>query len=234
MFDEIKEFMLTDNGIKILGFIVTIVVAYITAKLTSKNTKKSLTTQHFKEKGVNIQEKVLKFWCGLVMGNFNILNAYKEAIGCKDKKLIKDDTDILTEIQKESYIYSSPKTIKAIKEYMQYLYKNKTDNIESEEETTNKSKESILDYTKSKIKFSRMFVLIARIISRMKYDFTGEKVDELDIIKIKITDFNLFTRVICRIMLWYYNLKDILIKLIVIILLLIVMFIIYKNIYHIV
>ena len=74
-----------------------------------------------------------------------------------------------------------------------------------------------------------MFVLIARIISRMKYDFTGEKVDELDIIKIKITDFNLFTRAVCRIMLWYYNLKDILIKLIVIILLLLAMFIIYKN-----
>ncbi len=229
MFDEIKEFMLTDNGIKILGFVVTIVVAYVTAKLTSRNTKKSLTTQYFKEKEVNVQEKVLKFWCGLVMGNFNILNAYKEAIDSKDKKINKNDTDILTEIQKESYIYSSPKTIKAIKEYMQYLYRNKTDNIEIEEENPIKSKESILDYIKSKIKFSRMFVLIARIISRMKYDFTGEKVDELDIIKIKITDFNLFTRAVCRIMLWYYNLKDILIKLIVIILLLLAMFIIYKN-----
>lgn len=181
-----------------------------------------------KEKGVNIQEKVLNFWCGLVMGNFDILNAYKEAIVSKDKKLIKDEY-ILNEIQKESYIYSSPKTIKAIKEYMQYLYKNKTNNIETKEDTTNKSKESILGHIKSKIKFSRMFVLIARIISRMKYDFTGEKVDELDIIKIKITDFNLFTRAICRIVLWYYNLKDILIKLIIIILLLLVMFIIYKN-----
>ena len=145
MFDEIKEFMLTDNGIKILGFVVTIVVAYVTAKLTSRNTKKSLTTQYFKEKEVNVQEKVLKFWCGLVMGNFNILNAYKEAIDSKDKKINKNDTDILTEIQKESYIYSSPKTIKAIKEYMQYLYRNKTDNIEIEEENPIKSKESILD-----------------------------------------------------------------------------------------
>ena len=75
---------------------------------------------YFKEKGTEIQEKVLRFWCGLFMNNFKIVDSYREAF--KDKK-INNDTDILINIQKESYVYCSSKTIKAIREYQQYLYK---------------------------------------------------------------------------------------------------------------
>ena len=66
-----KDFILSENGMKIMGFIVTIIVAYITAKFTSKNTKKSLTTQYFKDKGVDLQEKILRFWVDLFMNGFN-------------------------------------------------------------------------------------------------------------------------------------------------------------------
>ena len=54
------------------------------------------------------------------MNNFKIVDSYREAF--KDKK-INNDTDILINIQKESYVYCSSKTIKAIREYQQYLYK---------------------------------------------------------------------------------------------------------------
>ena len=120
MIDKIKDFLMTENGIEVLKLVVTVGIAYITAKITAKNTKKNLTTQYFKEKGTEIQEKVLRFWCGLFMNNFKIVDSYREAF--KDKK-INNDTDILINIQKESYVYCSSKTIKAIREYQQYLYK---------------------------------------------------------------------------------------------------------------
>lgn len=228
---NLKDFMLSDNGMELLGFIVTIGVAYTTAKLTSKNTKKSFTTQYFKEKGITVQEKVLKFWTALILNNFNIKKTYYEVNDVENKKNDADDVDdvgILLEMQKDSYIYCSPKTIKALSDYQQYLYKNKDDDKIKEndikEKNKDKAEKSKFEIIKRRIKFYRMFILITRIISGMKYDFTDEKVDELDIIKLKITDFDLLSRILCKIMVWYYNFKNLLIKLgITLILLLIVL-----------
>lgn len=227
--NNLKDFILSDNGVKIIGFVVTIGIAYITAKLTSQNEKKSFTTQYFKEKGVAVQEKVLKFWSALVLNNFNVEKTYNEVSNNKDKK---NDVDILIEIQKDSYIYCSAKTIKAISSYQQYLYKNKN-NIKMNEDDIIKgkkenSKKDKIEVIKDRIKFYKMFILITRIISRMKYDFTGENVDELDIIKMKITDFNFSSRILCKILVWYYNLKDLLIKLVIIIVLILLVFNILK------
>lgn len=227
MIDKIKNSLMTENGIEILKLVVTVGIAYITAKITAKNTKKNLTTQYFKEKGTEIQEKVLKFWCGLFMNNFKIVDSYREAF--KDKK-INNDTDILINIQKESYVYCSSKTIKAMKEYQQYLYKSKDINVEeSEDSQKEKFNANKTGYIKAKIKFANQFILITRIISRMKYDFTGEKVDELDLIKIKIKDLNLLTRFLCRITLWYYNIKELFIKIFLTIVALLIIFVIYSK-----
>lgn len=230
MIDKIKNFLMTENGIEVLKLVVTVGIAYITAKITAKNTRKNLTTQYFKEKGTEIQEKVLRFWCGLFMNNFKIVDSYREAF--KDKK-INNDTDILINLQKESYVYCSSKTIKAIREYQQYLYKSKDINTEevgdskdSQNETSEKNKAG---YIKTKIKFANQFILITRIISRMKYDFTGEKVDELDLIKIKITDLNLLTKFLCRIILWYYNIKELFVKILLTLIILFIIFVIYSK-----
>lgn len=227
MIDKIKIFLMTENGIEILKLVVTIGIAYITAKITAKNTKKNLTTQYFKEKGTEIQEKVLRFWCGLFMNDFKIADSYNEAF--KDKK-INNDTDILINIQKESYVYCSSKTIKAIREYQQYLYKSKSINNEELEELEDlqkkKSKKNIKLRIKATIKFANQFILITRIISRMKYDFTGEKVDELDLIKIKIKNLDLPTRFLCRIILWYYNIKELFVKLLLISIILLIIFLV--------
>lgn len=194
-----KDFALSENGMKIIGFMVTIIVAYITAKLTSKNTKKSLTTQYFKEKGVVLQEKILRFWSDLFMNGFNIVNSYKKAYELADDMSISD-VDALTRVLEDNYMYCSSKTVKAIKDYMQYTYKSQG------KKKTDKFK------LKKKLNASCMFILISRIINRVKYDFTGEKVDELDIIKIKIKDLNWSTKFLSRTVLWYYNFKEYFVK----------------------
>ena len=63
----------------------------------------------------------------------------------------------------------------------------------------------------------------------MKYDFTGEKVDELDLIKIKITDLNLLTKFLCRIILWYYNIKELFVKILLTLIILFIIFVIYSK-----
>ena len=82
---EIIKFLSTDSGIQIIGFLVTIFVAYITARYASKNSKKSLVTQYFKEKGVVVQENVLRFWCTLFLNSFNIQKAYRKTFDKEGK-----------------------------------------------------------------------------------------------------------------------------------------------------
>lgn len=217
MFEKIVEFFSTNNGMQVLGFIVTIFVAYFTARYTAANTKKSITTQIFKENGAEAQKKVLNFWSTLNFNNFNIQDAYDKSINQSDKKSSMDSQQILLEVLKDSYVYCSPATIRAIRYYMQSVYRrNKNENKMKD----NKKNNDETKFSKT-IGFCRNYVLISRILSRMKYDFTGEKVDELDIIKIRITDLNLSVRIICRLMLWYYFIKERFIKLLGIIIVLI-------------
>lgn len=217
---------MTENGMEILKLVVTIIIAYITSKLTSKNTKRNLTTQYFKENGTELQKKILSFWCGLFMKDFNIQNSYKESFESKESI---NDANIIIKVYKESYIYCSSKTIKAIKEYQQYLYRKKDINKEMQQKDEEKKIwKKICKYIKEKISFLNQLVLITRIISRIKYDFTGEKVDELDLIKIKIKDFNIYMRASARIILLFYDIKEIFFKAILILLIICVFFIVIK------
>ena len=75
----------------------------------------------------------------------------------------------------------------------------------------------------------KALTLPARIMSCMKNDFTGEKVDALEILKIKITDWDLKRELIARLWLLYYYFKEryfIFIILILLILLIIVVLVI--------
>ncbi len=229
---KIIDFFSNDNFIKIVGFIFTILTSFIVAKVTSNNTKKSLTTQYFKEKGVNIQEKVLNFWSGLFMNGFQIKQAYEDVNNnsnnkSKDKKNQLSDIDIIKEIHRDSYAYCSSKTIRAISDYQQYSYRN---NNNSNSKNVNDTKETkIIKIFMKKLNAFRMFILISRIIKRMKYDFTGENVDELDIIKIKINDFGFLSQILARLVLYYYNIKEIISKLIFKLILIIIIILIIKK-----
>lgn len=198
MINTIINFIKT-NAIEIIKISGTVVVAYLTAKIAARNNKKQITTQFFKEKGIDTQEKILRFWCILFMNDFRINESYIKAFKDLEKK---NDSQILLIVYENSYIYCSSKTIKALKEYQQCVYKNAAKN--NKIINNSKNEKSI----KFKIIFAQQFVLISRIIAKMKYDFTGEKVDELDLIKIKIRDLDFTTKIISRLMLWYYNIKS--------------------------
>lgn len=77
------------------------------------------------------------------------------------------ETMVIKEVQKDSYMYSSKVTLKYIGEYMQEIFKKR------------KKQRIIL----------QMF-LVGKIISNMKYDFTGEKTTVMDLLKIKINDLD--------------------------------------------
>lgn len=185
-------------GISLLTIVSTIIIAYITAKTTAKNAKNNLTTQYFKEKGVETQEKILQFWCGLFVNNFDIQTSYN-LLQENKKNYLFDDVEIIKNITKDSYIYSSSQTIRAIRMYTQYVYYHK-----------DKSKNPISNLiylVKNKLKNTQL-LLIARIIVKMKYDFTGERVDVLDIIKIKVDDLKLLSRFLFRVEALYYWTKE--------------------------
>ena len=222
MVNKIINFFITNKGIKILELIATIVIAFITARITANNTKKNLTTQYFKERGIELQEKILRFWCELFFKNFNIQNSYKESFKTKNNI---EETDIIRKVHEESYIFCSSKTIKAIKEYQQYVFKNNGNNNKVQQKESNKK---IHKYLKEKLIPLSQIILITRIISRMKYDFTGEKVDELDLIKMQMKDFDIFMRIISRIILLYYNIKEIFFKIVLVSIIICVCFIVIK------
>lgn len=102
-----------------------------------------------------------------------------------------DDVTVLKVIHRESYIYSSKKTIKYIGHYMQYIFKNIVSEDEEKEILEQRSLKAKKKYLKEKAKspFTQLF-LISKIISNMKYDFTGEKMSSMDLLKLKINDLD--------------------------------------------
>lgn len=227
MLETLKGNLSPELSLKILEFITTIIIAYITAKITAKNAKKTLTTQYFKDEGVKTQESVLKFWCALLLNNFDIQTAYKKAFN-PTKSIKKSDADILIELHEESYIYCSSKTISAIKDYLQHLYKEDSINDASDNHNS-KNPFKFLKKLINKANVTTNFVLITRIISRMKYDFTGEKVDELNILMIKINDITISFKILFRIKLWLYNIKENIQKILILLLAILITFYLYKK-----
>ncbi|MFR1972321.1 MAG: hypothetical protein ACLS3W_02845 [Clostridia bacterium] len=164
------------NFITILQVVVTIFVAFITAFFTNRNERKKQTTVFFKQEGIKEQKEILDFWCSILFTDYEatIKRYIKE-----NTKRIMDENNInkpneITDamaiklVQKDSYMYSSKLTLKYIGSYMQEVFKNK------EEQNIIK----------------QMF-LVGKIISNMKYDFTGEKTSVMDLLKIKINDLDL-------------------------------------------
>jgi hypothetical protein len=171
-----KGEIMEQNFITILQVVVTIFVAFITAFFTNRNERKKQTTVFFKQEGIKEQKEILDFWCSILFTDYEatIKRYIKE-----NTKRIMDENNInkpneITDamaiklVQKDSYMYSSKLTLKYIGSYMQEVFKNK------EEQNIIK----------------QMF-LVGKIISNMKYDFTGEKTSVMDLLKIKINDLDL-------------------------------------------
>lgn len=162
------------NMISIIQIIVTVVIAFITAYFTNLNERKKQTTVFFKQEGIKIQKDMLDFWCSIMFDDYE--NTIKRYISNNSKIMNTSQfkgrdkiTDIMVirEVQKNSYMYSSKLTLKYIGRYMQEIFKNK------------EKKRTIL----------QMF-LVGKIISNMKYDFTGEKTTVMDLLEVKINDLD--------------------------------------------
>lgn len=164
------------NVISIIQIIVTVIIAFITAYLTNLNERKKQTTVFFKQEGIKVQKEMLDFWCSILFDDYE--NTIKRYINNNKQEImnanqLEDENKItetmaIKEVQKNSYMYSSKLTLKYIENYMQEIFKN------------GEKQRTIL----------QMF-LVGKIISNMKYDFTGEKTTVMDLLKIRINDLDI-------------------------------------------
>ena len=202
MKELIKKILESDN-------LITIILAFITSFLTVKNNQRKTASEFFKKEGIKVQERLLDFWTGLLMNDLetNVDNYIKQA-NLKGKYNVQDITKI---ILKESMLYSSKSTIKAIGAYQQYIFKNKLED-----------KKSGFDETKT-------LVLPLRVTKRMKYDVTGERVSEIDVLKVRINDLNFKKILQARIYIIWLNIKENSGKLIVLVIILIFLYIKFKK-----
>lgn len=89
MIEILKITLSSEDLLTIIGFACTFFVAFITAFLTSKNNNKSITSDYFKREGINVQERVLKFWSSLLLYDFNkCIELYKKDIELDGKKMM--------------------------------------------------------------------------------------------------------------------------------------------------
>lgn len=162
--------------INIIQIFTTILIAFATAYFTNINERKKQTTVFFKEEGIKSQKEILDFWSTILLNDFE--TAIKKYIANNSQKIMKvnnlteakkiSDTMIISEVQKDSYMYSSRLTIKYIGNYMQEIFKEES-----------KSRPILQTF------------LVGKVISNMKYDFTGEKTTVMDLLRMKINDLTI-------------------------------------------
>lgn len=102
---------------------------------------------------------------------YNVLRKWSELLFFAtdekvERKLMNDD--YMNKLLHDTYIYSSSETIKRLSNFQQYLYDKRDKGKDYE------------SYT--------VMVLVAGVITSVKYDFTGETVGVIDLLKIKLTD----------------------------------------------
>ena len=180
MVDMLKNILSNDNAIKIFEILITVFVSFTTAALTTKRVKNQLYIESFKKEGIKTQKKILDFWCSILLLGFEeALNNYAKNSKIEINKIDKIDKEnkdiqyLLQNIQRETFMYGSKSTIKALATYQQYIFKNDNHNQ---------------DFQKDQME---MLIKATRVATKLKYDFTGEKVNAIDLLKIKLNDLNI-------------------------------------------
>lgn len=182
MLDLLKNILSNDNAIKIFEILITVFISFTTAALTTKRVKNQLYIESFKKEGIKTQKKILDFWCSiLLMSLEEALNNYAKnsKIDINISKIDtmnrenKDIQYLLQNIYRETFMYSSESTIKALATYQQYIFKNDNRNSNSKKDQM------------------EMLIKTTRVATKLKYDFTGEKVNTIDLLKIKLNDLNI-------------------------------------------
>lgn len=126
---------------------------------------KELQIDEFYRKDGNLQQIMME-WTKYAIDN--------DAMETLDSKNGQRD---LKKLVQETLGYGSSRTVKLLTEMLQESYQsNGKVEDEDEDDSINKSSMTIM-------------VILAMIVSSLKEDFTGEKVDPLDVLKIKLTDY---------------------------------------------
>ncbi len=125
---------------------------------------KSLQIDQFYRKDGTLQTIMMQ-WAKYAMDMDFIEKSFSSPRGKKD----------MNELLQKTVGYGSPRTIALVSIMFQDLYKNESVNIEKTDASTESGLETL--------------VILAMIFSSLKNDFTGQKIDELEIIKIKINDY---------------------------------------------
>ncbi|WP_088815458.1 MULTISPECIES: hypothetical protein [Listeria] len=93
----------------------------------------------------------------------------------------KEGVRYLSDMQKKALMYGSPKTVAILAMMFQHTYVS--DKVE------NKIKVNFGKTQEESAENYKLMVYIANLIASLKFDFTGYKIDPIDIIRVKINDF---------------------------------------------
>ena len=159
------------SGISICIFILAVYMIKKIPEMVSDKLKsdrefefnKELQIDEFYRKDGNLQQ-IMMNWTELAIDT-NAMESLDSKNG--QKKLRK--------LVQETLGYGSGRTVKLLTEMLQESYRS--NDTESENtESINRSSATIM-------------LLLAMVVSSLKEDFTGQKVDPLDVLKIKLTDY---------------------------------------------
>lgn len=154
------EIILTSG---ITALIINVAWEFFESKLSFKHSKRLQIDNFYREVSGKKMHDILEKWSELIFF----------ATDTKVEKKLKDDK-YLNGLLHETYIYSSSETCKRMSNFQQYLYKNHKSDSNSQAQ-----KEDYYD----------ILVLVAGIVTSLKYDFTGEWVGIDDTLRTKLVDF---------------------------------------------
>ncbi len=168
------------NLLIILGTWITAIITY---KLTSKNDKSKLLSTQFKQQGIEKQKKLLELWT--ICAHYGYEKFLEELKKEYNKNYNLDDTaELLKLYTNDIVLYASKETMRLFATFMQNAYRS------------NKGK---------KVRMMQTIYVSFKIIACMKYDFTGEKIKTMDLIKIKVNDLDFKKKMELRFLEIYYS-----------------------------
>lgn len=135
-------------------------------KYKNKNNRQLQIESYFKQLGGKKQEEILSKWADFLTNMEETLNKYTK----KDEK----SKTRLMELMHDTIMYGSDRTIK----YVAYFRMQASQDVE-------KNNDQRENYENQKY-----VVIMACIVSSLKEDFTGYKIDPLDLLKIIISDYD--------------------------------------------
>jgi len=169
------------SGISICIFILAVYMIKKIPEMVSDKLKsdrefefnKELQIDEFYRKDGNLQQ-IMMNWTELAIDT-NAMESLDSKNG--QKKLRK--------LVQETLGYGSGRTVKLLTEMLQESYRSNDTESENTESGNNESENNESINRSS----ATIMLLLAMVVSSLKEDFTGQKVDPLDVLKIKLTDY---------------------------------------------